>query len=69
MSAVAERSNFPLRKVREIVTSRHNVKKLTDLLEIEKINPRTQTKVNTVHFDPEGKQVLYFPHNICRVYF
>ena len=54
MSAVAERSRLPLRHVRNIVYSRHNVKRLTDLLAEEKVNPRTQVKVNTLNFDPEG---------------
>jgi hypothetical protein len=55
MNAVAERSNVPLRRVREIMYSRHNVKKLTDLLLVEKIQPRIQNRVNVAHFDPEGQ--------------
>ncbi|KAL8588853.1 hypothetical protein ACOMHN_011568 [Nucella lapillus] len=57
MAAVAERSHLPLRKVREIVYSKHNVKKLTDLLVQEKLYPRTQVTVNTITFDPEEKNV------------
>lgn len=54
VSAVAERSRVPVKRVREIMYSRHNVKKLTDILADQKVHPRTQTKVNTIHFDPEG---------------
>ncbi|KAK7090541.1 leucine-rich repeat-containing protein 63-like [Littorina saxatilis] len=57
MAAVAERSHMPMRTVREIVTSRHNVKRLTDLLADEKVHPHTQRKINTICLDPEEKNV------------
>lgn len=57
MNAVADKNNVPLCRVRELMYSRHNVKKLTDLLAIEKIHPRMQSTVNCVHFDPEEKQI------------
>ena len=55
VAVVAERSRVPVRHVREIVYSRHNVRRLTDIIAEQKVHPRTQTKVNTIHFDPEGK--------------
>ncbi|CAL1546904.1 unnamed protein product [Lymnaea stagnalis] len=47
---LAESRNLSVPRVRKIVYSKHNVKKLTDMLAME-LNPSTQDKVHTVHFD------------------
>ena len=47
--------NLPLRKVKELVYSKHNYKKLTKLLAEEMIYPANQDAVHVNHLTPEGK--------------
>lgn len=58
---VAEQKHLALPRVRKIICSRHNVKKLTDLLAETHIHPRRQTEIHTVKFDPEGEYCCLFP--------
>lgn len=51
---IAKVSKMPVPKLRQIMYSKHNYKKLTDLLQSQVIRPHMQTKVNNVVFDPKG---------------
>ncbi|KAK3095277.1 hypothetical protein FSP39_012616 [Pinctada imbricata] len=57
MYHISEMQNIPLVKVRQAMTSKHNYKKLANLLAKQYITPTTQTVLHVHDFTPEGKQV------------
>lgn len=55
LSAIEE---IPLHSVREIITSKHNYKKLTKLLAEHYIYPLRQTSIHVKQITPEGKFIV-----------
>ncbi|KAK7480474.1 hypothetical protein BaRGS_00028291 [Batillaria attramentaria] len=56
VAEVADHSRMPMTRVRQIMYSKHNVKKLTKLL-AEELHRNPDPKINTINFDPEEKNV------------
>lgn len=52
---IADIRNMPLRKVRSIVYSKENYKKLTKIIADEMIHPTSQDVIHLQHLTPEGK--------------
>nr|KAG5694653.1 hypothetical protein BaRGS_003931 [Batillaria attramentaria] len=52
VAEVADHSRMPMTRVRQIMYSKHNVKKLTKLL-AEELHRNPDPKINTINFDPE----------------
>ncbi|XP_060573580.1 leucine-rich repeat-containing protein 63-like isoform X2 [Ruditapes philippinarum] len=57
MVDVADVRNIPLRKVRALVYSKENYKKLTKLIAEECIYPPTQDEVHLQHLTPESQEI------------
>ena len=56
---ISEMQNMPLRKVREAITSKHNYKKIANLLAKQYINPTVQEEVHVQQFTPESKKLQF----------
>lgn len=56
---VSSAQNIPVARVREIIYSRHNYKKLTKLLSEQHINRTNQNEVHQLELTPEGSSIRH----------
>lgn len=57
MVRIADIRNIPLRKVRSIMYSKDNYKKLTKIIAEEVLQPETQNVIHLQHLTPEGQEI------------
>ena len=58
MVDIADVRNIPLRKVRSLVYSKENYKKLTKMIAEEAIYPPQQDEIHLQHLTPESKKII-----------